>query len=138
MWRCIGHQRNEWCNYQGAAARTSQVVFFPGLPSPQNAPGYIPSFPSHPSPQWTSAIGNSPSILLLVRVKIRLTFPEALKIPCRFTRIHEQVSSPKYFEFAANPSQIYQDLRTSIINPQSFNRPLHHYHHFTRPISLPQ
>lgn len=84
---------NEWIDHQGVAAVTNQVAFFPD-------PKYTPSFPSHPSPQWTSSHGNL----------------------CSFSGPSHQ--NRNAFEFPANPqnpSQVYQDPGASIISRPTQN-----------------
>lgn len=130
--RTINVLSNEWPDHQGAAARTSQVPFFPGLPSPQNAAGYIPSFPSHPNPQWTIAVGNLPAFPGPSRQNQNVfEFPANPQNPSQvqqdpqanmITRTSHQDQNT--FEFHANPSQVYQDPDASIISHPAFQLPV--------------
>jgi hypothetical protein len=130
--RTINVPSNEWPNHQGAAARTNQVRFFPGLSSAQNVSGYTPSFPSHPSPQLTSAVGNLPPFSGPSHQNQNAF--EVLANPQNPSQVHQDPQEnvitnnshqdQNTLEFPANRSQVCQDPDASIISRPALQLPI--------------
>ena len=122
-------QSNELPGLEGTAV-TSHVSSFANLPGSQGTSRYAPSFPSHPGPQWTSAIGTIPSFPGPSHQNQNTFEPPAN--PQNPSQVHQDpqaniVIRPSHrsqnaLEFPANP-QVYQTPGASIISSPAFQPP---------------
>ena len=120
---------NEWPDHQGTAV-TNYAPLFPDLPNSQSTYGHTPTFPSHPGPQWTSAIGTSPSFPgPSYQNQIAFEFPanqnpsQIHQDPLSNTVTHSSYQSQNILEFPSNPLQGYEDPGASTSGDPAFQRP---------------